>query len=435
MIKGFLKRAVLHVLNLEASLVLRKYKPKIIGITGSVGKTSTKEAVYAVLGFERSVRRSEKSYNSELGVPLTILGRKTAWLSPIGWLMNILAGLKLIFIRDKSYPEILVLEMGVDRPGDIAKITDIARPDISVVTAIGEVPVHVEFFASPEAIAREKSKILRNLGVNDLAVLNFDDLTVYDMKDKTRANIITYGFGEHADVRASNYQIIYREEDKKTIPVGISFKVDYKGSTVPVRLPKTFGKHQVYAALSAIAIGVHEGMNIIEAAEALSKYSSSPGRLKLIEGIKHSWILDDTYNSSPHALHAAIDTIRDIPAKRKIAVLGDMLELGQFTIEAHREAGKRMKNIVDVLIVVGPRAKFIADEARAGKFPQKNIFEFYDSWEAGRKLQEIIEEEDLILIKGSQSMRMERIVEEVMAYPQDAKDLLVRQDNAWKRKK
>lgn len=414
---------------------MNKYKPRVIAITGSVGKTSTKGAIAAVLGRTLSVRASEKSYNSELGVPLAILGQETAWSSPIGWTKVLWNGLKQVFARKDGYPKMLVLEMGVDRPGDISRMEDLAKPDIAVVTAIGEVPVHIEFFAGPDAVAREKSKILRFLGVRDWAILNFDDATVYDMKEKTRSQVLTFGFGEHADVRASNYQVLYQEEGGKAVPLGVSFKVDYQKATVPVRIHGVFGKQQVYAALAAIAVGLAEGMNLIEISEALSLYDSPPGRLKLIEGIKGALILDDTYNSSPQALHAAIDTLRDIPAKRKIAVLGDMLELGKFTIEAHREIGKRLKNIIDILLVVGPRSKFIAEEAREAGFETGHIFEFPDSAEAGLKLQKIMEDGDLILVKGSQSMRMERVVEEVMLHPENAAKLLVRQDAFWKKKK
>ncbi|MBI5045899.1 MAG: UDP-N-acetylmuramoyl-tripeptide--D-alanyl-D-alanine ligase [Candidatus Niyogibacteria bacterium] len=435
MFKSAIKLIITKILRIEAELVMKKYHPRVIAITGSVGKTSTKGAIAAVLSKTSSVRASGKSYNSELGVPLDILGQKTAWSSPIGWLLVLWNGFKQVFTRKEEYPKTLVLEMGVDRPGDIARMEDLVTPDIAVVTAIGEVPVHIEFFAGSEAVAREKAKILRFLGVRDWAILNFDDATVYDMKEKTRSQVLTFGFGEHADVRASNYQVIYQEDGGRAIPLGVSFKVDHQGATVPVRIHGVFGRQQVYAALAAIAVGLAEGMNLIEISEALSLYDSPPGRLKLIEGIKGAILLDDTYNSSPQALHAAIDTLRDIPAKRKIAVLGDMLELGKFTIEAHKEIGKRLKNIIDILLVVGPRSKFIAEEAREGGFEVGHIFEFSDSTEAGLKLQKIMEDGDLILVKGSQSMRMERVVEEVMLHPENADKLLVRQDAFWKSKK
>lgn len=434
--KNFFKKIIVAILQFEAQLILRKYKPKIIGITGSVGKTSAKEAIATVFSLSFRTRKSIKSYNSELGVPLAILGKETAWSSVLGWFFIILYGLKQIFFNYKGvFPEILILEMGADRPGDLSYLTDWVRPDLAVVTAIGEVPVHIEFFSGPEALAREKAKILRYLGVNDWAALNFDDAVVFNMREKIKSKTITFGFGEGADLRASNYQIVYQKnENGKDVPFGISFKIDYKGATVPVRLPDTFGKQQVYAALAAAAAGVSQNFNLIEISEALSKYNSPPGRLKLLEGIKKSWLLDDTYNSSPQALYAALDTLRDIPAGRKIAVLGDMLELGKYTIEAHREIGKQLKSIADILLTVGPRAKFIAEEARESGFNKENIYCFSDSRGASEKLQDLIEEGDLILIKGSQGIRMERVVKEIMAHPKEAARLLVRQNPIWKNK-
>ena len=200
---------------MEAKWIVKKYDPRVIGVTGSVGKTSAKEAIYAALT-ERATRRvgkSYKSYNSEIGVPLALIGATTAWSSPLGWLKIIARGALLILRRDQNYPEVMVLEMGVDRPGDISKLEGIVRPHVAVMTAIGEVPVHVEFFAGPEGVAKEKSKILRHLGIDDYAILNFDDATVYDMHDKTRSKVLTFGFGEHADIRASNYQLMFETDE------------------------------------------------------------------------------------------------------------------------------------------------------------------------------------------------------------------------------
>jgi UDP-N-acetylmuramoyl-tripeptide--D-alanyl-D-alanine ligase len=436
--KNILKKIITVVLRLEAKLIVKKYNPHVIGVTGSVGKTSAKEAIYATLAnralVARRVGKSYKSYNSEIGVPLALIGAETAWSSPLGWLRIILQGARLILWRDKDFPEVMVLEMGVDRPGDISRLEEIVRPHVAVMTAIGEVPVHVEFFAGPEEVAKEKSKILRHLGIDDFAILNFDDATVYNMHDKTRSKVLTFGFGERANICASNYQIMYEKgEDGSDMPLGISFKVDHNGHTVPVRLYGVFGKQQVYAALAAVGVGIAEGMNVVEISEALSKYVPAPGRLKLIEGIKHTWLLDDTYNSSPQALHAALDTLAETPAKRRIAVLGDMLELGKYTIEAHQAIGRHVYKVADVLFAVGPRAKFIAQEARELGMSHTHIFEFSDSREAGPVLQNFMKEGDLVLIKGSQSTRMERVVEEVMAHPENAASLLVRQDAYWKK--
>ncbi|MBI2039134.1 MAG: UDP-N-acetylmuramoyl-tripeptide--D-alanyl-D-alanine ligase [Candidatus Niyogibacteria bacterium] len=430
-----LKHIIVAILTLEAKLILKKYQPRIVAVTGSVGKTSTKEAIFCVLARKFNARRSEKSFNSELGVPLAVIGAPNAWYSVFGWLANIFAGLKLLVLR-RPYPDILILELGADRQGDIARLADWVRPDIAVITPIGEVPVHVEFFAGPEDVAQEKAKLAEALTAKGTAVLNGDDLTVLEMRDKTTAKVITVGFGEDSMMRASEYKLVARTGGSPAggHPDGITFKADYEGSSVPVRLHDVFGKQIVYAALSALGVGVAMGMNLIEAAEALSTYAAPAGRLKLIKGEKETWILDDTYNASPLAAHAALDVLKDFPARRKLAVLGDMLELGKFTIEAHRAMADHAKECADIVFTVGPRAKFIADELSAHGFDAEKLQRFSSAEEAGHALEKIIQPGDLILVKGSQSMRMERIVEEIMADPAEKEKLLVRQEPEWQGK-
>ena len=409
--------------------MLKRYKPKIVAVTGSVGKTSTKDAIYAVLKSHFFLRKSAKSYNSEIGIPLTVLGEESGWGSLMKWTAIIARGI-LLAIRKKNYPKILVLELGAEKPGDISNIINWVKPDISVVTALGDIPVHVEFFASPASLRDEKLQILTKLDAKDHAILNFDDETVLEMREKTKARIITYGLGEGASVRASNYHIIAKKLSEKS---GITFKIDYKGSSIPVRVFNTFGRQQMYACLAAASAGLTFGMNLVKISEAIGLYySSPPGRLKMIEGIKKSQILDDTYNSSPIAAHAAIDALKDIESLRKVAVLGDMMQLGKYTLEAHKEIGGIAAGVCDILFAVGPRSKFTAQGAiEAGMLTDK-VFEFSDSVDAGIALKDFIKEGDLILIKGSQAMRMEKIVEEIMAHPEDKEKLLVRQEKEWK---
>ena len=418
-----IKNIVKNILIWETKAALMRHKPRVIGITGSVGKSSAKELIARVLSKRFSVRESPKSYNSEIGLALSVLGLPTYYGNFLGWLKNIFNG--FLEIWNKKFPEILVLEMGVDRPKDLDKLLSIARPDIAVVTAIGEIPVHVEFFSGPEEIAHEKSKILKYLSASDHAVLNFDDDVVWSMKEKTKAHIISYGFGEHADFQASNYKITLE---------GSVFKVDHDGSSVPAHLKKVFGKHNVYPALSAFAVGKIMGLNLIDISEYLSLCEYPPGRTKLLEGIKGSKIIDDSYNSSPLASHAALDTFHELEAKRKIVVFGDMLEIGKYTIEAHKAIGQKVSKIANYLFAVGPRSKFVSQEVIELGMLKENVFNFSTSKEAIQTLKDLIEEGDLILVKGSQGMRMERIVEEIMAHPEDAPKLLVRQDDYWKNK-
>ena len=414
-------------------IVLFRFKPSIIGVTGSVGKTSAKEAIYTVLKSRYKVAKSPKSYNSEIGVPLAMLGLPSPFRSPMGWFINIFAGLIRAF-SFKPYPEIFVLEMGIDRPGNLDMLLKIIRPSTAVITAIGEVPVHVEYFQSPQEVIDEKSKILRPLDMYGYAILNFDDPAVRGLADKTPAIVLTYGFDEKAHVQASNYAVTLKKEEGHLIPLGITFKLIYKGNVLPIRISGVIGKQHVYAALAAAATGISRNINLLEIGEALSHYEASPGRLKLIEGMKHSIILDDTYNASPLSMKAALEVLEELPTHAKIAVLGDMLEIGKYTVQEHRAIGVKAGTVCSLLLVVGTRAKFIAEGAITAGMDKEKIFEFSNSNEAGKKLHELISRGTIVLIKGSQAMRMEKITEAVMADHTQAETLLVRQESYWKKK-
>ncbi len=426
MIKQFIKKIIIFLLQTEAKLILFKYKPKIITITGTVGKTSTKEAVYKVISSKFSVAKSGENYNSEFGIPLSIIGAKSGLNNFFVWIFNLFKGIKILLLK-KDYPKWIILEIGVDRPDDIKKLVSWIKPDISVITALGEIPVHVEYFKDPEDLIKEKSKLVQVLTERNYAIFNGDDHVSTRLKEKIRAQTVSYGFSEGLDLIASNYHIVFEHNE----PNGITFKVDYKGNIVPFRLYNVFGKQAVYASLAALAVGNVLDLNLVEMAESLSFCEFPPGRLKLLKGIKHSLIIDDSYNSSPLAVKIAIETFQEIPAKRKIAVLGDMLELGKYTIEEHKKLGRLLKDIADFIFLIGPRCKFAGEEARVIGVSPKNIFEFSSSEEAKKKVQEIIKEGDLILIKGSQFMRMEKITEEIMAEPELKEKLLVRQEKEW----
>jgi UDP-N-acetylmuramoyl-tripeptide--D-alanyl-D-alanine ligase len=332
-----------------------------------------------------------------------------------------------IIWKNKSYPEILILEYGIDTPGDMSRLIDIIRPNIGVITAIGKIPSHIEFFANSEAIIREKKKLVNAVPATGFVILNCDDKDVYGMRNNTRAHAITYGFREDAMVRIINMETrVIKEGTTETI-----FKVEYGGSVVPVRLSGVIGKPQVYSATASIATGLSFGMNLVKIADSLKGYSVPLGRMKILEGLRGSTIIDDTYNSSPSAVEASLDAMRLIRAKRKIAVLGDMLELGVHTIQAHKKVGECVSSCVKILITVGDKAKIIAESAEKTGLSKKNIFIYSEIREAGRNLKQIIEEGDLVLVKGSQSVRMEKIVKEVLAKPEDADVLLVRQSSRW----
>lgn len=436
--KTYFRKIIYTILRFQAQLVLAKYKPKIVAITGSVGKTSIKDAVFTVLSRFTYVRKNAKSYNSQIGLPLTILGLPNAWNNPFLWFWNILSGFWLIIYPHK-YPKTLVLEVGIGKPGDMRETALWLHTDIVIETAIGDTPVHIEFFNSREDLITEKASLIKTLNKDGILILNRDDESVYAMHEGVNNKIITFGFDKEADLFAENENIFYGKDKN---PEGLSFHVNVEGKSVPVILRGVFGRNHIYAVLAALSVAHASGFNIIEAVSVLEKYSFPPGRLCLLDGINDSLILDDTYNSSPSALKFALQTLKDIKNKgRNIAVLGDMLELGRHTEEAHREVGVMVAKIADVLVVVGPRAKFIKEEAEkygminadflAGA---TNIFEFNNSREAGDFLHLFVKKGDLILVKGSQGMRMERAVERILKDPKQNSHLLVRQEKEWLKK-
>lgn len=434
--KEFIKKIIVWKLGILARLYLHRHKPMIVAVTGNVGKTSTKEAIAVVLSSIKRVRSGKGNLNNEFGVPLTIIGDwaddyyetgNSAWF----WMKVIVKGVGRLFYKKRYltlYPEVLVLEYGADKPDDIQKLCKKFKPHISVITAVGEIPVHVEFFQTPAALAKEKSELVKYLDSNDYAVLNYDDQVVLDMKEKTKARAMSYGFGEGATVKILNFDF---RSDEAGWPVGVSFKLHYGSANnfVPVKIDGSLGKSQAYAAAAATAVGIIFKMNLVDISEALGGYKGPKGRLKILKGIKNSMIIDDTYNASPASMHLALETLKSFSG-RKIAILGDMLELGEYTEFAHRAVGDFAGSFADVLVCVGLRSKFIADSA-ANQMLRDSILYFDSSIEALSKIDSLIKEGDLILVKGSQGIRMEKIVEEIMAEPERKKELLVRQGQKW----
>lgn len=434
--RSFLLRLLQWKLRFLAKMTLKKYKPVIVGVTGNVGKTSTKDAVRTVLNASRFTRGSEKNFNNELGLPLVILGDWPDTEGLFFWPLVIIFSLRQLIFHNRLYPEMIVLEYGVDRPNDMDYLLQIVRPSVAVVTAIGEIPVHIEFFAGKEELAREKSKLITGLPTTGFAVLNVDDETVLNMRSQTRAHAITFGFDEKADLRITNFEEFFESGNGSSFgQAGVSFKLNYGGSFVPVKLNGVFGRSQAYAAAAAALVGLTFGMNLVKISEALQGYLPPPGRMRLIQGEKNTAIIDDTYNASLLAMESALATLERLPAKRKIAVLGDMLEVGKYTAEAHEIIGRQAAKVADILITVGMRARFIADAAEKRGMKKSNIFSFDKVGEAGYALEQKMRPGDLILVKGSQGVRMEKIVKEVMAEPGRAGELLTRQTSVWLKKK
>lgn len=427
--RNTLKKIVTFKLTLIAKAILARHKPRIIAVTGSVGKTSTKDAIYTVLKSAGSVRKSDKSFNSELGVPLSIIGAKSGWNNPLAWIGVMISGIAQIFSAKGSYPKTLVLEVGADRPGDISRIAKWLKPHVVVITRLPSVPVHIEFFPTLNSLIEEKLSLAGGLRKEGMLVLNADDHRVLEAKEKFRARTTTFGLSETADIRASNMQLIAPAE---THPGGLTFKIDYDGKSLPVMLPNIYSESFMTVALAALTVAYVSEVNMVSAIEDLATYETPPGRVRLIAGMNDSVLIDDTYNSSPAACEGGLRMLENIPfGKRKIAIIGDMLELGKHTNEAHFEVGTLASHAADILVTVGLRSKEVARGAREDGMSDKKIFECDDALAAGEVMKKMIKPMDIIYLKGSQGVRMERTVAMLMANPEEAKELLVRQEAEW----
>jgi len=411
------------ILQKQARAIVTKHKPTIVAITGSYGKTATKDAIFSVLEDGNRVRRNIKSYNNELGVPLTIIGEEAPGKSLSNWLTVYRSAKRQL--NDDAYPATLILEMAADKPGDLEKLTALARPNISVVTAVG--PVHLQYFLDVERVAKEKSTLVTALSPDGTAILNGDNEKVLEMREKTKAKVVTYGFENHVDIRATDIQ---RLDGGR---LGFSFKIHHDGNVIPVVTEHLLAEYQIYSLLAAYAVGVVLGKKPLDIAKRLANFELPPGRLKVLAGIKKTTLVDDTYNASPVAVKGAITVLRQaFPGARTWAVLGDMLELGGETLAAHEEIGRHVASTrIDYLVTVGEKSKDTARAAKEAGMSEDKIFRFEKPEEAGKFLEDEIQQGDVLLMKGSQGARMEKIVKELMANPLDAPMLLVRQGKGW----
>lgn len=424
--KEVLRRLAEKIFGWEAAWIRRKYKPKVVAIVGSVGKTSCKEACLKVLESSFRVSHSPENSTPFLGASLALLDAESLH-SPFGWLRTGLKGLAPI-IQKKPYLEIVLVEIRAQRPGDITRISEWLRPEVVILTALAPTPTHVEFFSRPEEIFEENARLVERLSRENWVILNSDDEEVTKIKERTHAKVISFGLAEGSEIHAYKYELIFRKENEKSILEGIRFQVRYKNQEAPVKIFNTLGRQHMYAGLTAISLGTIFNIPLEQSAEFLSRYNPPPGRLKVLSGIKDTLIIDDSYNASPPALRKALEELKEVSAKRKIAVLGDMLELGKYTITAHREIGERIAGLMDILITVGPRAKFFAEGAARAGFKKRSISSFSDSDEAAEKLAELIKPGDLILVSGARALRMENVVEKIMAEPERKAELLYREE-------
>ncbi|MBI5405494.1 hypothetical protein HY972_00440 [Candidatus Kaiserbacteria bacterium] len=419
--KTILKFCVVSALALLSRAVVRRYSPKVVMVSGSVGKTSTKDAVAAVLGTRFFVRKSEKSFNSEFGVPFTILGAENPWNNPLAWLSVVKSALALILLPNQ-YPNMLVLEVGADRPGDLARILRIATPNVVVMTRTPKIPVHVEAYASPEAVWEEEFSPAYALAAAAPLVVPADDAYALDSALRMPARVISYGFAEDASVRISDSDF-YEERGRV---IGMQAKVCAAGERGTCVVKGSAGRVQLLPVAAALATAHAFSIPLVDALAALEGYEPPPGRGRIFAGKNDSVVVDDSYNASPAAVEEALAMLKSFPhAKRRIAVLGDMLELGRYSVMEHERIGALARDAADVIAAVGIRARALASVAG-----NREVLLFDNSRDAASALVGYVRRGDVVLVKGSQSIRTEHIVKALLADPSDT-TRLARQEKKW----
>ncbi len=421
------KKFLQFLLRIISTKIINKYQPKIIAVTGSVGKTSTKDAIYTVLHEKENIRKSSGNLNSEIGAPLVFFNIKKAPVSIKDWISAVLKGILLIIREDKNYPKIIISELAADKPGDIYYLAKFIKPDIGIITAVGEVPVHIEFYKNSKALADEKSKIFSHFNLKNIAIINRDDAHYETIKSNINkdAKIITFGFKKEADICIKEFS----NTSLKTSLV----KLIYKKKEYNINLNYCLDSSFAYICACLLAVGTALNINLEEIIKQSLKIRPSKGRLKIIKGINKSIVLDGSYNSAPLSMQSALDTLKKVNGKRKIAVIGDMLELGDYSEKEHQKIGKLAGSFCDYIFAVGEKSHIIKKQASQEKINEKNVFSFIKSEEAISDLKKIIKAGDIVLVKGSQGIRTEKIVYAIMKNKNKASKLLVRQDSFWKK--
>jgi UDP-N-acetylmuramoyl-tripeptide--D-alanyl-D-alanine ligase len=362
----------LKALQQVARFWRRKLNVRVIGITGSVGKSTTKELIAEVLGQRYRTLKNPGNLNNEIGLPLTLLSLSEGH-------------------------ERAVLEMGFYVPGEIEMLCDLALPQVGVITNIGT--VHAERAGSVEAIASGKAELVQSLPADGWAILNYDDPLVREMAGKTRARIFFNGLDPRADLWADNIDSLGLD--------GILFELHYRKEVLHLRVPM-IGRHSVQTVLRAAAVGLVEGLTWQEIVEGLHS-STTQLRLVAMRTQSGALILDDTYNAAPDSMLAALTLLGELEGYR-LAVLGDMLELGPYEKQGHEMVGARAAEIVDELVTVGVRARTIAQSAWQAGLRRESITEFEDIPPVAEFLQQHLTAQHVVLIKGSRGMHMDRIV-------------------------
>ncbi len=377
-----------------AAFLLQKYRPRVIGVTGSSGKTTTKEAIAAVLQQHYRVFKNYGSYNGRYGLPIA-LGQ---------------------FSPDC---EVAVLEMACDTFGEIGELARITRPEVGVITTINQ--THLAFLGTLNNIAAEKGRLIEALPFNGSAILNADDPRVAGMVPRTQARILTFGLKAGADVRAS---------DLKVKPEGLAFTLHYEGRSYPGFTP-LLGRHQIYPILAAMTTALVFNISPELALATIAELPRVPGRMNPLPGRQGSLILDDTFNASPEATQAALDTLVELPGAHKVAILGDIPDLGDLERQAHRQIGSYAATRVERLVTKGDLAQEIAGAALENDLGKHAVQVTFTNDDAVAAIEDLLSPDTVVLVKGGAEVRLERVVEKLLANPDRDRWQLVRQGAGW----
>ena len=381
-INNYQGKIIIEVVNsVNALQQIAKYKRSlydipVIGITGSVGKTSTKDLVASVMSQKYNTLKTKGNYNNHIGVPLTLLELNTH--------------------------EAAVVEMGMNHLGEISKVTNIAKPTMSIITNIGT--AHIGILGSRENILKAKLEILEGMRSDAPVTINNDNDMLHDwyLNNKKNRNIITYGIENKSDIMAKN---ISKFEN------GSKFDVEIDGKTYKAQI-NVGGNHFILNALCGICAGLQNDITIDKILKGINEFKLTSNRMEIIKVDREIKIINDSYNASYDSVKAALESLKDMCANRKIAVLGDILELGDFAKSIHIKVGEEVyKNKVDILITVGKNAKFIAESALNLGFNESSVFAYETNDEAISKIKGIMKEKDCILLKASNGMKFKEILE------------------------
>jgi UDP-N-acetylmuramyl pentapeptide synthase len=434
--KRLAKKVLSGLLWEHAQEQLTQHQPYVVAITGSVGKTSAKEAISLVLAQSgRPVIKTAGNLNTDIGLPLSLLGFEEAPADMMAWLQ----ATKRSFAKVEKPAErpYYVLEFAADKPGDIAALAKRIPPHVAVMTSIH--PVHLEAYGSFDKLVAEKHSLLDHLQPEGYAVLNAYDVQQHPLIARIPHQIL-YGFDAPA---AANREGVWASKLQAT-PRGIACTLEFrlnrkidglsKQQTQKIELQtQVIGAHQLTALLAAAAVGLKEGVPVVKIKAALEQYTLPNGRGRIIEGQKGMTIIDDSYNASPAAVKAGLETLRSFAGKRRVvAVLGNMNELGTFAESAHREVARFAVGKVDYLVTVGEHGELMRQEAIKAGQPDMEVMSFSKPEDLLHQSDQVLRKGDVVYVKGSQNgVRLERLVKKIMAHPEQAERLLVRQSKYW----